>query len=136
MVLSGQKLKKYLTTFVVMTTYVAMTTISLSATEWHIMHALWPALPLTAQEVMGAVADHTDHRQKLARLVKKGALTHESISRSYLYRPLVSRKQCVNAESGSVLDRCGNFVLQFGQKSRLSDNDIDELRTPREGEKA
>ena len=109
-----------------------------SEAEWAVMQVLWDRHPLTAAEVIEALpADHdwSDRTVKtlLSRLSKKGVLGHEEEGRRYLYRPLLSREQCVQAESESFVKRvfggaASPLLAHFLREGDLSAAEIAELR--------
>src|SRR6478609_8621856 len=77
---------------------------SISDAEWQVMETLWARSPLTAAEVISALAGETSWkpntvRTLLARLVQKGALATEEDGNRYLYRPVFAREEFVSNES-------------------------------------
>jgi len=111
----------------------------ISDTEWEIMRILWPKHPLTASEVIEALAaaDPRWHpktaRTLLARLVRKGALGYEARGRTYVYSPLVAEEDCVATASNSFLDRVFGGSLKpmlahFVEQQRLTREDLAELK--------
>src|SRR5262249_17367408 len=83
----------------------------ISEAEWEIMKVIWARSPCAAGDVIEelAGADGSWHPKTiktfLARLVNKRALTFKKEGRAYVYRPLVSEKECVGAASESFLQR-------------------------------
>jgi BlaI family penicillinase repressor len=110
----------------------------ITETEWEIMKVVWSHSPTPAQEIIDALAKKDDWHPKtvktlLNRLGKKGALGFEIEGRAYLYRPLVSEKDCVAAESESFLDRVFGGSLKpmlahFAETRKLSPSEIAELK--------
>jgi BlaI family penicillinase repressor len=111
----------------------------ISDTEWEIMRVIWGKHPLTASEVIEALAaiDPSWHpktvRTLLARLVRKKALDYEAKGRTYVYSPLVSEPECVATASESFLDRVFGGSLRpmlahFVEKRKLTREDLEELR--------
>jgi len=111
---------------------------SISDAEWEVMHVLWERSTATAQDVHAALDRGRQWSPRtvktlLSRLVKKGALRFEVEGKRYLYRPRVSREQCVRAESRSFADRvlggsASPLIATFLRESKLSPREIDELR--------
>ena len=110
----------------------------ISEAEWKVMDVVWRSNPITAAEVMTALADD-EHwaantvRTMLARLVKKGALAYGQEANRYLYRPAVQREQCVQGEVDSLLRRVFGgaaqpLLVHFVEKRKLSSDEIRELR--------
>jgi len=115
----------------------------ISDAEWEVMSVLWAQqgrAPMGAQEVIESLSGRGRKRWNqrtvrtfLNRLVKKGALSYTAEGNRYLYRPAVSREQCVREESRSFLSRvfagdAGAMLVQFVQQARLSEQEIAELR--------
>jgi BlaI family penicillinase repressor len=111
---------------------------SISDAEWEVMHVVWERGTATAQEVHEALDrgrrwSPRTVKTLLSRLVKKGALQFEVDGKRYLYRPRVSREQCVRAESRSFADRvlggsASPLIATFLRESKLSAREIEELR--------
>jgi BlaI family penicillinase repressor len=111
----------------------------ISETEWEIMRVLWAGSPRSAAEVIDTLAskDPSWHPKTiktfLTRLVNKGALDYRKDGRAYLYSPLVTEKDCVDAASESFLDRVFGGSLKpmlahFVEQKKLSANEIQDLK--------
>ncbi len=106
--------------------------------EWEIMQVVWSRDQVTAAEVIEQLTpetgwSHRTVRTLLARLVAKGALIADEDGKRYIYRPKVSRKQCVREAGRSFLDRVFNgdpaeLLVHFVRNSRLTSDEADELR--------
>lgn len=102
------------------------------------MKVVWTKSPILAREVIARLAATRKWHGKtvrtlLARLVKKGAIGFQKQGRSYLYRPLVKRAECVRVETQSLLDRVfdGSLVAMFAhflQGRKISESEARELR--------
>ncbi len=111
---------------------------SISEAEWQVMQIVWGSSPISAAEVVEELADQMDWHPRtiktmLNRLVKKGALDFKVQGNRYLYRPRVSRRQCIRAESRSFLDRVFNgeaadLLAHVVKHEKLSKIEIDQLR--------
>jgi len=111
---------------------------NISDAEWLVMKAVWARSPITANEVVEALAETTSWKPKtimtlLNRLVKKGALGFEKEGRAYRYSPRVEEAECVRAESRSFLERVYGGALtpmlaHFLAEGRLSKREIEELK--------
>jgi BlaI family transcriptional regulator, penicillinase repressor len=110
-----------------------------SDTEWEIMKVLWAKAPRSAGEVVQTLTDRDPSwhpktiKTFLTRLVAKQALGFEKEGRAYLYRPLVTEKECVDAASESFLDRVFGGSLKpmlahFVEHKKLSAAEIRELK--------
>ena len=110
----------------------------ISDAEWLVMQTVWGRSPITAAEVIEALAPATTWKPKttmtlLNRLVKKGVLGFEKKGRAYHYHPLVEQDECVKAENRSFLQRVYGGALKpmladFLEEADLSKEDIEELK--------
>jgi BlaI family transcriptional regulator, penicillinase repressor len=110
----------------------------ISDSEWIVMKVLWERSPLTAREVVEALAAETTWKPKtihtlLARLVKKGALGTTRETREYQFAPLVRADECQRHESRSFLDRVFDgdmapFLACFVRDNKLTKSQIAELK--------
>lgn len=110
----------------------------ISDAEATVMQVLWDNHPLSAEEVVRALAHQQQWQEAtiktlLNRLLKKGAISATKEGRRYLYTPLLAREQWILAESQGFLDRMFNgqlapLVAHFSQGSQLSKKDIAALK--------
>jgi BlaI family penicillinase repressor len=110
----------------------------ISDSEWDVMEPIWEAGSCTAAEVirrLGATHDWNQStiRTLLARLVEKGALEYEVDGPRYIYRPAVSRRQCVRQKSRLFLEKAfggdvGALLAHFVTETRLDRVQIEQLR--------
>jgi BlaI family penicillinase repressor len=111
----------------------------ISETEWEVMKVVWAKAPCTASEVIAALlsTDPSWHPKTiktfLNRLVGKKALGFRKEGRAYLYRPLVTENECVNAVSETFLERVFGGALKpmlahFVERKKLSTKEIRELK--------
>lgn len=110
----------------------------ISDAEWDVMAVIWGRSPMTAQQVVEALAGRKSWNPRtvrtfLNRLVKKGVLVFEVEGNRYLYRPGVSREQCVRLESQSFISRvfggsAGAMLVQFVKQADLTADEIRQLR--------
>ena len=111
----------------------------ISEAEWQVMDVLWSRSPLTANDVVDALARRNSDwepatiRTMLNRLVKKRALKFKAEGKRYLYAPAVTREACVRTEGRSFLDRVfggapGELIAHFVEDAKLSKDEIAELR--------
>jgi BlaI family penicillinase repressor len=111
----------------------------ISESEWEVMKICWAKTPVTAQEVIDALARQQAWHPRtvktlLNRLVKKGALGFKKDGRAYLYEPLVTQHDCVTAESRSFLDRVFGgsltpMLAHFVDSRKLSPAEIARLKS-------
>ncbi len=113
-------------------------TARISEAERIVMEALWRRSPLSADDVVEAVARPNEWepatvRTLLNRLLKKGVVSAERVERRYQYAPVLARDAYLAEESGSFLDRLFDgelapFVSHLSKQQKLSDADIAELK--------
>lgn len=112
--------------------------IPISEAESMVMDVLWQRSPLSAEEVVAALAPHQDWQEAtiktlLNRLLNKGAIEASKDGRRYLYSPVLRREAWVLEESESLLSRLFDgrvapLVAHFSQHRKLRADDIAELR--------
>jgi BlaI family transcriptional regulator, penicillinase repressor len=111
----------------------------ISETEWEVMKVVWARTSCSAGEVITVLvnADPSWHPKTiktfLNRLVGKKALGFQKEGRAYLYRPLVTERECVSAASETFLERVFGGALQpmlahFVERKKLSTEEIRELK--------
>ncbi|MDB6124025.1 MAG: putative transcriptional regulator [Pedosphaera sp.] len=111
----------------------------ISEAEWKVMEVLWAHSPLLSHEITEALADKTSWHANtvktyLARLRNKKAVGVKKVKNSFLYHPLVTRAECVEAESESFLQQIFGgtvkpLLLHFADKQKISVADLDELKS-------
>ena len=112
---------------------------TISESEWDVMNVLWAAdSPLAASDVVAALAAVRDWSPRtvktlLNRLINKGALAYDAEGKRYLYRPRVTREQCVREETRSFLSRVfgdapGPMLLHFVAQARLTPDEVEALK--------
>ena len=113
---------------------------AISEAEWDVMQVAWAAgpEPVTANEVVDKLAGRKGWNPKtvrtlLNRLMNKGALAVEAQGKRYLYRPAVTREECVRQESRSFLSRvfggaAGAMLVHFVNETPLTAEEIAQLR--------
>jgi len=111
---------------------------AISDAESQVMEVLWERHPLSADDVVAALAKTTDWQEPtvktlLNRLLKKQAISAERDGRRYLYRPLLTRADYVHEASRGLLDRLFDgrvapLVAHFSRARKLSKKDIAELK--------
>ncbi|MGO4263532.1 BlaI/MecI/CopY family transcriptional regulator [Lysobacter sp. TAB13] len=110
----------------------------ISEAESVVMQVLWQRHPLSAEEVLAALADRQSWQEAtvktlLNRLLNKGAIQAEKDGRRYLYAPVLKREEWVLGESQGLLERLfggrvAPLVAHFSEQRKLSRKDIAELR--------
>ena len=113
---------------------------TISDAEWDVMQVAWAAAPqpVTANEVVDKLAGRKGWNPKtvrtlLNRLMNKGALAVEAQGKRYLYRPAVTREECVRQESRSFLSRvfggaAGAMLVHFVNETPLTAEEIAQLK--------
>lgn len=112
--------------------------LQISEAESRVMQVLWQRAPSSADDIIKALAEHTQWQDKtvktlLNRLLRKGAIRAERDGRRYLYTPLLKREDWQAEESRSLLDRAFDgrlapMLAHFSRHEKLSSKDIRELR--------
>jgi BlaI family penicillinase repressor len=116
----------------------------ISDAEWEVMKVVWDRGPLTAGDVVDAVAAEHDWKPRtiktlLNRLVQKKAVEFEVEGRRYLYKARVTREACIRRESRSFLSRVFNgavapAVVHFLENAQLTPDEIRRLKETLERE--
>jgi BlaI family transcriptional regulator, penicillinase repressor len=112
---------------------------AISDAEWDVMNVFWSAqAPLTANDVVAGVAAAREWNPRtvktlLNRLINKGALAYEARGKHYLYRPKVTREQCVREQTRSFLSRVfgnapGAMLLHFVAEAKLTPDEVEALK--------
>ncbi|SDZ39032.1 BlaI family transcriptional regulator, penicillinase repressor [Evansella caseinilytica] len=109
----------------------------ISNAELEVMKVIWQHAPINTNEVIDKLSKTTSWNPKtiqtmLIRLKKKGVLSAHKEGRVFVYTPNVAESDYVEIESKSFLNRfyngaLGPMVLNFLEKDRLSEEEIDEL---------
>ena len=78
--------------------------IAISEAESVVMDVLWGKAPLSAEDIVTALAQQQDWQEAtiktlLNRLLKKGAISAESEGRRYLYTPVLRREDWLHRQS-------------------------------------
>ena len=111
---------------------------SITPAESRIMDALWAKSPLTADEVVAAVAGpqgwgEATVKTLINRLLKRKAIRSERIDGRVRYVAVVQRADYVQAESQGLLDRLFEgrltpLVAHFAEHRALKPDEIKRLR--------
>jgi predicted transcriptional regulator len=112
--------------------------IAISDAESVVMEVLWHHHPLTAEDIITALARQQDWQETtvktlINRLLKKGAISAQPQGRRYLYAPVLQRDAWLHSQSAGLLDRLFDgqvapLVAHFGRHRKLSKKDIEELK--------
>ena len=110
----------------------------ISEAEWLVMKTIWAENPIIANRIVKVLSGSTPWKPKtiktlLNRLVKKGAVGHESKGREYQYYPFIEETTLVKAESRSFLKRVFGGALKpmlatMVESEELSREDIEDLK--------
>ena len=111
---------------------------AISDAELVVMRVVWGQSPVTANQVVEALASRSEWKPKtiqtlLSRLAQKGALAFEKKGREYWFTPLIAAEDYVHAASRSFLHRVFNgevapFLACFLEREKLTPEEIKELR--------
>ena len=115
----------------------------ITGAESRIMEALWRLGPLTADEIVAAVAEteqwgEATVKTLINRLLKKKAIQSVRAEGRHRYQPLLQRDAYVQAESQGLLDRLfegklAPLVSHFAEHRALSPEDVAHLKKLIEG---
>ena len=111
----------------------------ISEAEWEVMKVVWAKAPCSAGEIVEALVGKEASRHPktiktyLGRLTAKKVLGFRKEGRGYLYRPLVTEHECVQAVSESFLERVFGgsvkpMLTHFVEQKRLTAEEILELK--------
>ncbi len=110
----------------------------LSTAEWHVMESLWADSPKVGSRVVADLKKSVGWSRSttltmLRRMSDKGLILCEDGDDMKVYRPMVERREAVQKETQSFLDRVYHgslsmLVNHFVEKESLSREEIDELR--------
>lgn len=112
--------------------------LQISPAEWDVMAVIWDAGSTSAGDVIAGLKDsrdwsHRTIRTLLGRLVEKGALKYTVDGKAYIYRPAVTRTQCVRQESRSFMNKVfggdvGALLVHFVEDAQLEPEEVERLR--------
>ena len=110
----------------------------ISEAELAVMKVIWEKYPVSTNDIADLLANEMGWNVRtvhtlIARLEKKGVISHTKNGRIFVYTPLVNKTEYISMESKSFLDKFYNgainkMVMNFMQNNMLSDKDIRELR--------
>ena len=110
--------------------------VTLSASEWRVMEALWTG-PKTLMELVRQLGDSAGWAKStvttmVRRMEEKGLIAYEQSGRAKVFRAAVSREAVAAAETDSLLQRAyhgsvGLLVNALAERESLTQADIDEL---------
>jgi BlaI family penicillinase repressor len=102
------------------------------------MRLLWERSPRTTQEIVAALAEQKQWRPRtirtfLDRLVQKGVVELDTEENRYCYRPLVSRKDCMEQAGRSFLKRFvggepAALLIHLAKETPFTRQEINELK--------
>lgn len=111
--------------------------VSLSASEWKVMEALWAQSPRTIKELTEALEPATGWSKHtvisfLNRMEKKGAVSYAEVGRARAYAPAYPKEEATAEETERFLDRVfggslGLMVNTLVEGRALTDDDITQL---------
>ena len=110
----------------------------ISDAEWVVMKILWQESPLTSTNIIEALRSKTNWKPKtihslIDRLVKKGALAINKDCSQFQFYPIVEKKDCVNEETKSFIEKVyngsSNFMISsFIKNEKMSKDEIEDLQ--------
>ncbi len=110
----------------------------ISEAEYEVMKVIWNKYPISTNEIVEEITKSKEWNVRtvhtlIARLDKKGAISHKKDGRIYIYSPVVNKKDYLKYESKSFLNKFYNgavnkLVMNFIENDMLSSAEIDELK--------
>ena len=110
----------------------------ISEAEWEVMKVLWKTSPMTANDIVKELTGKTPWKREtirtlINRLVRKKALDFEKKGRQYHFFTLVTKADCIRAETKSFLRRFHGGSIEpmlaaFVEEEQLSPKKIARLR--------
>jgi BlaI family penicillinase repressor len=114
-----------------------MRTPEISPSEWKVMKVLWAKAPQPAYDIINSLAETEDWHPNtvktlLSRLCKKKAIGARKYKNLYLYHPLATQSDCIEAESDSFLNRLFGgsvkpLLVHFAEQKKLTKKDLEDL---------
>jgi BlaI family penicillinase repressor len=111
----------------------------ISDAEWTVLKTVWQLESPTARDVVENLKNEAGWKPKtihtlLGRLVQKGALTTEKPGREYVFKPLVTERECRQAASRSFLEKVFDgeiapFLACFLERKKLTRKELEELKS-------
>lgn len=109
----------------------------ISDSEQAVIELLWREEPLTATDLSERLGRErgwslSTVKTLLARLVAKGAVTHQEDGRRFLYRAAVLREDFVASRSRRLLDdlfggKAAPLIAHLARQDALSAEDVEEI---------
>lgn len=109
----------------------------ISDSEQAVIDLLWLEEPMTAAELADRLSKERNWslstvKTLLARLVAKGAVSHEQDGRRFLYRALIARETFVANRSRRLLDdlfggKAAPLIAHLARQDALSHEDVAEI---------
>lgn len=114
-----------------------MEEINLTNSEWYVLDCLWERSPMTVMELVAALGGRVGWAKSttittLRRMEDKGLVRCEVVGRARHYIPMVERRQAVQRETRSFLDKVyqgslGLMVSSMVDGQSLSKEELDQL---------
>ena len=113
-------------------------TIRIGAVQMRIMRVLWARERATAREITEELCRHkpiahSTVQTLLRKLEAKGAVTHETQDRTFIFRPLVTEQVVCRSATEELLSRIFDgsafgLVAHLVQSEAISPDELDRIR--------
>lgn len=113
--------------------------VEITDSELVVMSALWRASPLRSREIVEVTSgERTWHRKTvntlIRRLVEKGAISYEEAPGGFLYYPEITKESYRQRQANKLIKglfggEVSPLLSAFAETQKLSDSDLDELRS-------
>ena len=111
---------------------------NISDAEWQVMQIVWEKAPVPASDIVERL-QRKKHwharttRTLIDRLVRKRALRIEREGKRYLFWPRISKEECLQKESTSLLERVfgeepGAMLIHLVKQATFTPGEIQELQ--------
>lgn len=107
---------------------------TLTPAEWEIMRVIWTAEETTSTEISAIVNEEMNWKPAttktlIGRLVKKGFLSTTRDGKRFIYQPLITENECLDAASSELLSRVckkkkGSILGRWLQETEISQTDL------------
>ena len=114
-----------------------MAELNLTNSEWYVLDCLWEQSPMTVMELVAALGGRVGWAKSttittLRRMEDKGLVRCDVVGRTRHYYPAVERRQAVQRETRSFLDKVyqgslGLMVSSMVDGQSLSREELDQL---------
>ena len=109
----------------------------ISDSEWKVMEVLWEKSPLLSKQIVEIIDDKewskATVKSLINRLLKKEVIGYSIQGNSYLYYPLIEKKEALHEEKKYFINKIfqgssKDFLMNFVKEAKLTHEEIEELK--------